>query len=134
MRVEAVMIPLSQAPILSMEDNVRVALERMTRDRLGLACIVDSDGKLQAVLTDGDVRRTLLRSQKPVSALLADEASKHATSNVLTVSRNTELRDAVSKMGELGIWDLPVVEPDDTLVGVLHLHPAVQELLRQASD
>jgi len=32
-------------------------------------------------------------------------------------------------MGDKKIWDLPVVNKDDKLVGLLHLHPAVKKLL-----
>ena len=130
MRVDSLMLLLPEVPVLGQGDNVRVALEQMTRHHLGLACIVDAEGRLQSVLTDGDVRRTLLQLQKPVSALLADEASRHGTSNVTTVAPHTALRDAVAKMGELGVWDLPVVELDGQLIGVLHLHPVVQELIQ----
>lgn len=134
MRVDTVMLPISEVPVLRESDNVRVALERMTRDRLGLACVVDSGGRLRAVFTDGDVRRTLLHLQKPVSALLADEASRHGTANVVTVFQDTELSDAVATMGELGVWDLPVIDRAHKLIGVLHLHPAVQKLIRQERD
>jgi len=32
-------------------------------------------------------------------------------------------------MGKKQVWDLPVVDDSGTLLGLLHLHPAVEALL-----
>lgn len=123
------MLPLDRVPVILEAGLVKVALESMTKHSLGVACIVDSAGMLKGVLTDGDVRRMLLRVQKPIAALMSDDALVHATTQLATVTPLTGLRDAVVIMGERRIWDLPVVESDGRLVGVLHLHPAVMQLL-----
>lgn len=129
MRVEDVMLPLDRVPVIPETGLIKVALESMTKHSLGMACIVDPAGMLKAVVTDGDVRRMLLRVQKPIAALMSDDALIHATTELLTVTPLTGLRDAVVTMGERRIWDLPVIEGDGRLVGVLHLHPAVMKLL-----
>lgn len=133
MRVEDVMLPLDAVPVVGKGSIVKAALEKMTHHRLGIACIVDASGLLVAVLTDGDVRRMLLRVQKPIAALMSDDVIAHATTEVVTVKPASELDEAVEIMGERRIWDLPVTDDADRLVGVLHLHPAVERMLGMAS-
>ena len=129
MRVDEVMLPLDRVPVIGPKSLLKSAIEAMTNHRLGMACIVDESGKLLAVLTDGDLRRMLLRVQKPIAALMADDAIAHATVEVLSCSPGDQLHDAVALMGERQIWDRPVVDETGRLVGVLHLHPAVTKLL-----
>jgi len=133
MRVDEVMLPLDRVPVVGRRAIVKVAIEAMTARRLGFACIVDADGQLHAVLTDGDLRRMLLNIQKPVAALMADDALLYATTDIVSCLPSTDLREAVSTMGKLRIWDLPVIDADGRLVGALHLHPAVTQLLKGVS-
>ena len=47
----------------------------------------------------------------------------------MTIKPADTLLNAVNVMEQKQIWDLPVVDDKGTLVGLLHLHPAVQALL-----
>ena len=101
----------------------------MGRTRLGIVCITDTDNKLLGILTDGDIRRKLLKVQKPFSAFFVDDALDHSIRNPLTVQPDILLNDAIILMEENQIWDLPVVDTANNLIGLLHLHPAIQALL-----
>jgi arabinose-5-phosphate isomerase len=90
---------------------------------------VDTNNKLLGILTDGDIRRKLLKVQKPFSALLVDDALEHAIRSPTTIKPDIALKDAIVLMGEKKIWDLPVVNSQGIVVGLLHLHPAIQALL-----
>ena len=68
MRVSEVMLPPDRFPVIDEREILKEALEAMGRSRLGIACIVDSNDKLLGILTDGDIRRKLLKVQKPFSA------------------------------------------------------------------
>ncbi len=129
MRVDEVMLPLDQVPLIGTRGLLKSAIEYMTKLSLGVACIVNEAGQLEAVLTDGDLRRVLLRVQKPIAALMADDAISYATTDVVSCSPTSELEVAVAVMGDRQIWDLPVVDGAGRLVGVLHLHPAAKKLL-----
>ena len=129
MLVSDVMMPLDRIPVIGETVILKEALEEMGRSRLGIACIVGARNKLLGILTDGDFRRKLLKVQKPFSAFLVDDALIHAIRSPLTIQPNDTLIDAVALMGEKQIWDLPVVDDQGALVGLLHLHPAVQALL-----
>jgi CBS domain-containing protein len=124
-----VMLPLHRFPVIAKTVILKEALEAMGEYRLGIACVVDADGTLLGVLTDGDIRRKLLKVQKPFSAFFVDDALDHSI-RAPTVTRPTDtLLHCVEVMGRKQIWDLPVVDDAAKLVGLLHLHPAVKLLL-----
>lgn len=129
MKVREVMMPLEKFPVIGERTLFKEALESMGHFRLGIACIVGEDGKLKGIVTDGDVRRMLLSVQKPIAAMFVDDAVEHAILSPVTVSPDDTLPGAMEAMERRRVWDLPVVSPDGTLVGLLHLHPAVKALL-----
>jgi CBS domain-containing protein len=128
-RVSEVMLPLDRFPVIQEREILKETLEAMGRSRLGIACIVDSENKLLGIITDGDIRRKLLKVQKPFSAFFIDDALDHAIRSPLTILPTDTLMLAVEMMGKKQIWDLPVVDERGTLMGLLHLHPAVKALL-----
>lgn len=134
MLVKDVMLPPDRFPVIGERIILKEALEEMGHSRLGIACIVDPQSKLLGIVTDGDIRRKLLKVQKPLSALFVDDALDHAIRSPITTRPDVTLFDAVTQMGERQVWDLPVVDRDGVLVGLLHLHPAVQALLRASQS
>ncbi len=129
MLVSEVMLALDRAPLVQEEAILKEAMEEMGRTQLGIVCVVDADIRLLGILTDGDIRRKLLKVQKPFSAFLVDDALVHAIRTPTTIYPDYTLVRAVELMEEKQIWDLPVVNNEGKLVGLLHLHPAVQALL-----
>lgn len=128
LKVREVMLPLARVPLANAKTMLVEALQRMNQYRLGIVCLVDKQGDMQGIFTDGDVRRLLLKDQKPFSALFTDDVILHAVRKPTTVAPDDSLLSAVRVMEEKQIWDLPVVE-DGKLVGLLHLHQAVKTLL-----
>lgn len=128
-RVADVMLPLGKFPVAPPTMLLKPALEEMGKARLGIICISGPDGKLDGILTDGDIRRQLLRMQKPFSAFFADDVIDHAVVSPTTVLDSATLRSALDIMESKQIWDLPVLNAEGKLVGLLHLHPVVQKLL-----
>jgi len=128
MLVSDVMLGVDRVPVIKEKTILKEALEEMGRTRLGIVCIVNDNNQLLGILTDGDIRRKLLKVQKPFSAFFVDDALDHSIRSPVVVSPGDMLRHAIELMEQKQIWDLPVIE-NDTLVGLLHLHPAVQALL-----
>ena len=127
--IEDILLAPQAIPVMPPKTLMKEALEMMTESRLGLACVVDGDGRLVGLFTDGDLRRLLLRSQKPLSALFSDDIIDHARTNFTSVDRNTCVEDALFLLQEREIFDLPVLDADGKLEGVIHLHPALKALL-----
>ncbi len=129
MKVKDVMISIGQFPIVEQKTILKEALTEMGNANLGLVCIVNKNNNLLGLITDGDLRRKLLKVQKPFSALFIDDALIHAKENPITCKSDDDLKTVVQLMGDKQIWDLPVVDQNNVLVGLLHLHPAVKKLL-----
>jgi len=130
--VSHVMLPLESFPVVRETVILKESLEAMGESRLGIACVVDSEKRLLGILTDGDIRRMLLTVQKPFSAFFVDDTLDHAMKSPAVIGPDDTLVRAVDVMESKGIWDLPVVDEEGHLVGLLHLHPAIQALLEIA--
>ena len=124
-----VMLSLNRFPVIREKVILKEALEKMGRNRLGIVCIINEEKKLLGVLTDGDLRRKLLKVQKPFSAFFIDDALDHSIRSPITAKPDQTLWLAIEKMEEKQVWDLPVVDTTGVLLGLLHLHPAVKALL-----
>jgi arabinose-5-phosphate isomerase len=123
------MLPLERFPVVSSKMYLKQVLEEMTRHAFGIACVVDDSGKLLGIFTDGDMRRLTLRQQKPWSALFIDDIADHSVQHPTTVGPEMPLTESIQIMEDKHIWDLPVVDTDGKLVGLLHLHQAIKHLL-----
>ena len=127
--IKDILLSPADIPVMSARTLVKEALELMSEKRLGLACVVDDDGKLIGLFTDGDLRRLLLKIQKPISALFADDIIAYARTEFTSVDRNMNIQGALKLLQDREIFDLPVLDEFGRLEGVIHLHPALKELL-----
>tara|TARA_B100000965_G_C19388636_1_gene667934 strand:- start:74 stop:481 length:408 start_codon:yes stop_codon:yes gene_type:complete len=128
MKIKEVMIHPESFAQVNPSDFLKVALDKMNDSKLGIACIVENK-VLKGIITDGDIRRKLLNVQKPFSALFTDYAIEHAITEPVICKENETLRSAVELMEKKQIWDLPVINDEGNLVGLLHLHAAIKHLL-----
>lgn len=128
--VQDVMIHKNGFPVIRETVMFKEAVVEMVRTSIGIVCVVDNEFKLLGILTDGDIRRMLLKVQKPLPAILVDDALNHATHSPMTVSSLDKLETAVTLMSDKKVWDLPVLDDRGVLIGLLHLHPAVEALLK----
>lgn len=130
MIIEDVMLPVGNFPIVSEKTILKEALTEMGSANLGLVCVIDEYNNLLGLITDGDLRRKILKVQKPISAFFIDDALIHAKKNPFTCLKSDSLIRVVHLMGEKKIWDMPVLDENKKLVGLLHLHPALKKILQ----
>ena len=123
--VADVMLAADSCPVVSSATILKEVMESMDNHRLGVVCVVGRNGDLDGILTEGDIRRLLLRVQKPLPAMLTDDVGGYAIKNPQTTLSNTSLAEAVLLMGDKRVWDLPVVDSDNKFLGLLHLHQAL---------
>jgi len=127
--VKEVMLSCDKFPVVNQKELLRETIIEMCNFGLGIACIVNTDYKLKGVFTDGDIRRLILKVQKPIAALYVDDVIDYSTKEYISIMPETSLKNAVLIMEKLNIWDLPVVNEQKYLEGLLHLHPALKKLL-----
>tara|TARA_B000000460_G_C21308592_1_gene303351 strand:- start:183 stop:602 length:420 start_codon:yes stop_codon:yes gene_type:complete len=131
LNVKESMLNLNEFPVLNEKIILKEVLEEMSNFTLGIACIVDKNFKLIGIITDGDIRRKILKIQKPFSALLNDDISKHITKNPTTTSLDKNLIKALREMQKKKIWDLPVKNKKGKLIGLIHFHSIIKNLIRK---
>ena len=130
--LKELIIDKSKIPIIDEKGVLKDALESMSNHKYGVCfCVNKKNGKLLGILTDGDIRRKILNVQKPFSALLNDDLILHINKKPSKILINSSLSAAVKLMKKKLIWDLPVVNKKNILVGMLHLHPVVKLFLKK---
>ena len=126
--VQDVMIALGEFPVVKKDAILKEAIETMGSSNLGIISVVDNNDTLLGIITDGDLRRKLLKVQKPLSFFLIDDVIDHCIKEPLTTLFEVKLTDALKIMEENEIWDLPVINENNKLIGMLHLHQVVKKL------
>jgi arabinose-5-phosphate isomerase len=101
-------------PTASMAD----AVHEMSAKGLGMTCVVDGAAKLVGILTDGDLRRLMLRSDRP----LQGPVSAAMTNDPVTIAPDALAGDALRILEDRKITSLAVADEARRLVGVLQIH------------
>lgn len=122
--VEEVMHKPDACALLSSEASVREVVIEMTKKPLGAACIVGNDGRLEGIITDGDLRRML----RTVVDLDAMKCSEIMTKTPVGVSPKAHLVEAIRLMEDRPskISVLPVVSDGEIFVGLISIHDIYQ--------
>ncbi len=105
-------------PRVTHQASAREAILVMTTKKLGMTTVIDEAGRLLGVITDGDLRRFLERGADLTTAKAVDLASK----NPKTIGPDELAARAVQVMEDFSITSLVVLENQQRLVGVIHLH------------
>ena len=120
LRVKDVMQPINKIACLKPQDTMREVVSQMTAHPLGAACVINN-GKLEGIVTEGDLRRALNNSCEIDST----KAKEIMTPEPKQVSPDSTLGEALDKMenNQTKISILPVIEKDNyELIGLLRLH------------
>jgi arabinose-5-phosphate isomerase len=109
----------------SPDSSMHAVIIGMNRCPLGAACVVDAEGRLAGLITDGDLRRALENNQdlRPV------RASDVMTKNPVTITPGATLREALQLMEDRPsqISVLPVADESGArCLGLLRLHDLYQ--------
>lgn len=123
-RVDEVMLR-EDLPVLRPGDGIRQAIV-MIAERRGIAIVLDERRRIQGILTAGDLSRLLEHSESVFSIDLGSVLTKNPK-----VARAGELASAVVyRMEEKGIMVMPVVDENEAVVGVVHLHDLMRARVR----
>lgn len=118
MRVEHVMHSGDAAPVVLSAATMRDVIHEMSSKRLGMTCVVDADGHLIGVVTDGDLRRQMTRATNILDLTAGDVM----TTNPITIDRNPLAVEALRVMETHKITAVVVVDAQRFVEGVVHLH------------
>lgn len=105
-------------PIVYDNISVREALFEITDKKLGMTCVVNSQGVLTGVYTDGDIRRTLLNGYNVDTITIGEVMNK----NCKHITKGMLAAEALSLMQSHSITSLVVIDENQKPIGVLHMH------------
>ncbi|MGB3389206.1 MAG: CBS domain-containing protein, partial [Pseudaminobacter sp.] len=102
-------------PVVPLGTGMRDAVTVLSRKRFGCVCVVDGEGKLAGIVTDGDLARNLDRN---LGDLVVEDIM---TRSPKTVKPQMMASAAIAILNQHNISALVVVE-DERPVGVVHFH------------
>ena len=111
----------NERPEVGPNDSLTQVIIEMTGKRLG-ATAVSENGQLLGIITDGDLRRMLLKYPDIEQV----KAAQIMTSNPKTIDDEALVVDALHKMRENSITQLPVMH-EGKYMGIIHLHDILKE-------
>ena len=118
-RVASLMHSGDGAPRVLPSAKMPDVIYEMSRKGLGLAAVVDVEGLLLGIITDGDLRRVMNTRHENVLALSAADCM---TRNPVTLPHTELAATALRLMEEKKITSVLVVDAAGHLEGVLHIH------------
>ncbi len=122
LKIEELAITGNQTPLISVTASLNEAILEMTTKRLGATCVVDENGNLAGIITDGDLRRMLQKTTNVADLTAAQVMSK----NPKTIRKGTLASIALQEMEQFSITQLIIVDDERKPYGVVHLHDLVR--------
>ena len=109
-------------PIIKDTTTLKDAIVSMSEGKLGTVLIVDAEDRFIAILSDGDLRRALMKEGFSLEHLAIEYASRNPKSYT-----NTELlaSDALEIIEDGRIQLLPITNDTGKIIGVLHIHDLI---------
>ena len=108
-------------PIADKNDSLKEAIIKITEGKLGHVLFLDN-GKIRAILSDGDLRRAMMKENFDLN----EKAINFATKNPKTINKEVLASDALKFMEDNKIQLLPDVDDSENVVGVIHIHDLVE--------
>lgn len=118
LRIEDIYHKGDELPQVNEKSSIREALIEVTAKKLGMTCVVDAQGFLVGIYTDGDVRRTLTKEVDINVTPLSDVMTRHCR----TIRKEVLAVEALALMQKHCITSLVIVDDVNRPSAVVHLH------------
>jgi arabinose-5-phosphate isomerase len=118
MRVDQLMHTGSDTPMVRTDTAMREVIYEISKKALGMTCVVNAKDELVGIITDGDLRRSLV-DKASIAELHAGDIM---TRRPIVIDPSTLAAQALLIMEQRKITSLVVCGPDQRVAGVLHLH------------
>jgi arabinose-5-phosphate isomerase len=116
--IREVMLTGAKMPQVSRDLKLLEALQEIDRKGFGATLVVDAGGFLQGIVTDGDLRRCL-STHKNIHELTVAQVM---TASPYSIGPEALASQALEFMEQKAVTVLPVVDPDQKVLGIVHLH------------
>jgi len=105
-------------PIVKHDADFKDVLLEMTSKRFGMTFIVDDDGKIMGIFTDGDLRRIMSANENPMML----KAKEVAQEDPKRIKVDDLAATAIAVMEEHSITSLIITDESNKPMGIIHLH------------
>jgi len=124
LNVEDLLILDQGEPIISVSATMKELIETITKPNLGGAIVVDNHRKIIGIVTDGDLRRAILK----FGNILDRKIEEIMTKNPICVKKGTKAIDALHIMEDRPsqISVLPVIDDEDKPIGLIRIHDLIK--------
>ena len=121
MLVSDLMAREESLPLVRSDARVTDIILEMTSKRYGVSGIIDNEGRLAGIFTDGDLRRLVQAGGE----FLQKEASEVMTKNPKTVRADLLAKECLEILETYRITQLLVCDHENRPVGLIHIHDLV---------
>jgi arabinose-5-phosphate isomerase len=122
LRVRDIMHTGDAVPRVSVDTLIRDAIYEISSKKMGVTAVLDPAGKLLGVISDGDLRRWMERTEKTGENLLAKKAGDIMTHDPKVIAKDALAAEAMAIMENNSITCLMILDADRRPEGVIHLH------------
>ena len=122
LRIEEIMIKGKDIPVVNEKTSLKDTILEITSKRLGTTCVVNNEGILIGIVTDGDLRRLLEKTLEIKNLTAEDVMSKKPK----TISKSLLASFALQQIEKFNITSLIVVDKENKPEGIVHLHDLVK--------
>jgi arabinose-5-phosphate isomerase len=128
LEIKEIMITGERIPVVTEEHSIKNVIYEITSKRLGTTCVVNCEGVLTGIITDGDLRRLLERTLDIKEVKAADVMSR----NPKTLKSNLLASFALQLMENHKITSIVIIDDEEKPhpVGIIHLHDLINLGLR----
>lgn len=117
-KVRDLMITGDKMPLVSEFESFKDVINTISEYKLGMAMVLNDDKTLAGVLTDGDIRRTVIKYPDTSNIKVKDVM----TVNPKRITSDAYAASALNLMEKYSITALAVVDEGNVPVGVIHVH------------
>ena len=117
-KVSELMITGDKMPVMNENANFEDAVKFISDMKLGCTLAVDNNGIMTGILTDGDIRRTILNHKMTNNLLVKDVMTK----NPRTIKGDELAASALALMEKHSITSLAIVDNNGFPAGLIHIH------------
>lgn len=117
-KVRDLMITGDKMPLVSESESFKDVINTISEYKLGMAMVLNDDKTLAGVLTDGDIRRTVIKYPDTSNIRVKDVM----TVNPKRITSDAYAASALNLMEKYSITALAVVDEGNVPVGVIHVH------------
>jgi arabinose-5-phosphate isomerase len=118
LQVREIMFVDDRIPKIADTATMAAAIREINRLQIGATLVVDEGDVLQGILTDGDIRRYLMERENIHDVPVKDVMTKDPS----TLDPESRASRALEIMEKLEITILPIVDSNNKVRGILHLH------------